>query len=160
MDHAGGTFSWGEGYSNVTAGGDQPHMWADAQYVNLFRHLFAMEDGARLLLTPAIPRRWQQGAAPIRIRKLPTQFGELDLTIQSQADGSSIDYEFSVTPIGDQADRPLDKIIVNARTPAGRTLKGVSIDGQPVDSFAGEAIIIARPERNHRYRMTLEIAPN
>ena len=29
-DTAGRTFSWGEGYSGVTAGGDQPHFWADA----------------------------------------------------------------------------------------------------------------------------------
>ena len=48
MDKAGGTFSWGEGYGYVMAGGDQPHFWADGQYVNLFRHLFVMEDGASL----------------------------------------------------------------------------------------------------------------
>jgi hypothetical protein len=58
----------------VIAAGDQPHFWADAQYVNLFRHLFAMEDGSTLLVTPALFRRWHQGDKPVIARNLPTHF--------------------------------------------------------------------------------------
>ncbi len=65
-DTAGGTLSWGEGYANLIAGGDQPHFWADAQWVNLFRQLFAFEDGSSLWLTPALFRRWHAGDSRVR----------------------------------------------------------------------------------------------
>ena len=76
--------------------------WADAQYVNLFRHLFVMEDGPSLMITPALFRRWHQGTKPVAVHSLPTHFGDLDLNIQPQADGNRIDYSIRITPKGDQ----------------------------------------------------------
>ena len=51
-DAAGGTFSWGEGYHNLMAEGDQPHNWADAFWLILFRDLFTFEDDRALWITP------------------------------------------------------------------------------------------------------------
>lgn len=152
-DTAGQTLSWGEGYSNAsnTAGGDQPHMWADAQWINLYRHLFAMEDGATLRLTPATLRRWQRGDQPVHIEHLPTQFGSLDLTIQPRADGGAIDYRFRLDPKGDQASRALDKIVIDARTSNGRSLKSVTINGEPIDAFFNETVIVPHAQRGKEY---------
>jgi hypothetical protein len=160
VDVAGGTLSWGEGYGNVIAGGDQPHFWADAQYVNLFRHLFATEDGSTLLLTPATLRRWQRGDSDkgVRVTRLPTEFGDLDLAVQPRPDGGRIDYAFKVAARGDQASRPLDKIVVNARTPRGRRVSEVRIDGQPASAFAREAVILAHPERGREYHLEFTVA--
>ena len=158
-DTAGLTLSWGEGYRNEknTASGDQPHFWADAQWVTLYRHLFVMEDDSTLLLTPATLRRWQQGNRPVALVGVPTQFGYLDLTIEPRPDGSQLDYRFKLAPKGDQASRELQKIVVNARTPCGRKATRVSLDGQPYENFFGEEVLIPRPERNKEYRLRIDI---
>ena len=147
-DTAGGTLSWGEGYGNVIAGGDQPHFWADAQWVNLFRQLFAFEEGSDLWITPALFRRWQAGEQHVTVSRLATHFGLLDLDIRSSRDGTVVDYRIAVSPQGDQASRPLEKIILYPRLSGGRAIKSVSCDGQPVDTFTRDAIVITRPERD------------
>lgn len=159
-DTAGLTYSWGEGYDNGQnhCAGDQPHFWADAQWVNLYRHLFAMEDGATLLLTPATMRRWQQGGKGITLRKLPTHFGDLDLTVKPNAGGTRISYEFRLTAKGDQAARPLDRIVISARTPEGRPLTDVHLNGKPVTWFTPDAVVIANPERGTSYRLEFTCA--
>lgn len=159
-DTAGLTYSWGEGYENGrnTCAGDQPHFWADAQWVNLYRHLFVMEDGASLMLTPALLRRWQSDAKGISIKKMPTQFGDLDLSIKPFSKGKKIIYTFKLTPKGDQSGRSLNKIIVNARTSAGRKLLKVTVNGIPTDDFLGEMVIIKKPERNREYRLEMLVA--
>jgi hypothetical protein len=159
-DTAGLTYSWGEGYSNAsnTCAGDQPHFWADAQWVNLFRHLFVMEDGTSLMLTPASLRRWQSDVKGVSIKQMPTQFGALDLSIKPSANGKKIIYTFNLTPKGDQANRFLDKIIINARTPSGRKVTKVTVNGNQTDDFFGEQIIIKKPERNREYKLEILVA--
>jgi len=148
VDTAGGTLSWGEGYDNMIATGDQPHFWADAQYVNLLRHLFVMEDGPNLLLTPALPRRWHRGTKSVQVHGLATHFGDLDLTIQPQADGNRLDYQIQLTPRGDQDRRDLAKFLLHPRTPEGRAIRQVIVDGRQVDGFSDGLVVIPRPLRN------------
>jgi hypothetical protein len=157
VDKAGGTFSWGEGYGNAMAAGDQPHMWADAQYVNLFRHLFAMEDGSTLLLTPALFRRWHQGERPILVRGLPTHFGELDLRIQPTRAGDQLNYGFRITPRGDQAQRELSRLVLYPRSADGRPIDAVSVDGKPATAFTDAAVIIPGPARGREIQVTVKL---
>ena len=155
-DTAGGTFSWGEGYNNLIAAGDQPHMWADAQWINLFRQMCSFEDGSTLLLTPATLRRWQQPGRQVQLAKWPTHFGELKLTIEPSADGGRIDYRFTITPKGDQEKRSLDRIILHPRTPDGRPITGASIDGQPAPCGT-DSIVIAHPVRGREKRVEVQV---
>jgi hypothetical protein len=157
-DTAGGTLSWGEGYGNVIAGGDQPHFWADAQWVNLFRQLFAFEDGSDLWITPALFRRWHAGEQRVTVSRLATHFGLLDLDIRSSRDGAVVDYRIAVSPQGDQTSRPLEKIILYPRLSGGRAIKSVSRDGQPVDMFTRDAIVITRPERDRAISVQVQAA--
>ncbi len=156
-DTAGLTYSWGEGYDNADnyAGGDQPHFWADAQWVNLYRHLFVMEEEGALMLTPATMRRWQQGGKGVSIRRLPTRFGDLDLTIRPNASGARISYVFKISPRGDQAARPLNRIAIGARTPNGSPLTGVVLNGRPIRSFTSDTVIVPNPVRGATYRLEL-----
>ena len=131
----------------MIAGGDQPHFWADAQWINLFRQLFVFEDGADLWITPATFHRWQDAGQQVSVSGLTTHFGDLDLQIQPVAMGTAVEYRITVSPKGDQAARPLDKIILYPRLPGGRTIRSVSCDGQPVEAFTRDSVIIARPER-------------
>jgi hypothetical protein len=159
VDKAGGTFSWGEGYGYVMAGGDQPHFWADAQYVNLFRHLFVMEDGSSLLVTPALFRRWHQGDKPITVRGLPTHFGDVDLRIQPTPKGDQLTYALRITPRGDQKQRELSRIVLYPRTVRGQAIASASIDDKPASGFTDTALVIPKPPRDREVRVTVHTAP-
>jgi hypothetical protein len=89
---------------------------------------------------------------------MPTQFGALDLSIKPSANGKKIIYTFNLTPKGDQANRFLDKIIINARTPSGRKVTKVTVNGNQTDDFFGEQIIIKKPERNREYKLEILVA--
>jgi hypothetical protein len=155
-DTAGGTFSWGEGYGNLIAGGDQPHMWADAQWVNLFRQLFAFEDGSTLWLTPALFRRWQQPAQRVRVSELPTHFGRLDLAIEPQPGGREIRYTIRLAPRGDQEARRLEKIILCPRIPGGRAIRRVTLDGKEFRQFTRDSVVLAAPQRGAAMQLLVE----
>ena len=154
-DTAGGTFSWGEGYSNLTAGGDQPHMWADAQWVNLFRHLFVLEDGSTLMVTPATFRRWTQGSAPLSVTGLPTHFGDLDLTITPESPEGKLGVVARITPKGDQALRPLTKLLLYPRVAGGREIRLVACNGTALNSYTNDVVIIPNPPRSQYLRVEL-----
>ena len=158
MDKAGGTLSWGEGYGYVMAGGDQPHFWADGQYVNLFRHLFVMEDGSTLLVTPALFRRWHQGDKPVIVRGLPTHFGDVDLRIQPTPKGDQLSYTIKITPRGDQKERGLAKIVLYPRTATGRAIDSVTVDGKRASGFTDTALVIPKPPRDREIRVTVRTA--
>jgi hypothetical protein len=158
VDKAGGTLSWGEGYGYVMAGGDQPHFWADGQYVNLLRHLFVMEDGSTLLVTPALFRRWHQGDKPVIVRGLPTHFGDVDLRIQPTPKGDQLSYTMKITPRGDQKQRELAKIVLYPRTATGRAIASVSVDGKPASGFTDAAFVIPKPPRDREIRVTVHTA--
>jgi hypothetical protein len=155
-DTAGGTFSWGEGYGNLIAAGDQPHFWADGQWLNLFRQLFAFEDDASLWLTPALFRRWHTGDAKTAVTGLPTHFGTLDLAIDPQRDGSAIRYTIRITPRGDQAQRKLEKIVLYPRIDGGRAVRRVTLDGREVASFSRDCVVLADPPRGATISVVVE----
>jgi hypothetical protein len=156
VDKAGGTLSWGEGYSYVMAGGDQPHFWADAQYVNLFRHLFVMEDGSTLLVTPALFRRWHQGDKPIIARNLPTHFGNVDLRIQPTPKGDELNYTIKISPQGDQKKRELSKIVLYPRTATGRAIASATVNGKPAIGFTDTVLVIPAPSRDREIEVTVK----
>ena len=141
----------------MIAGGDQPHFWADAQWVNLFRQLFVFEDGADLWITPATFRRWQEAGQQVSVSGLTTHFGDLDLQIRPDREGRSVEYRITLSPQGDQAARPLEKIILFPRLPAGRSIHSVSRDGQSVDAFTRDSVIIPRPERGKVIRVQVHV---
>jgi hypothetical protein len=141
------------------AGGDQPHFWADAQYVNLFRHLFVMEEGSTLLVTPALFHRWHQGNKPILVRRLPTHFGDVDLAIEPTPNGDELIYKLKLTPKGDQNKRELSKIVLYPRTANGRPLAKVTINGRPAASFMDTSVIISEPSRSRELEIRVQTRP-
>jgi len=148
--------SWGEGYSGRIAGGDQPHMWADAQWINLFRQLFAFEDGATLWLTPALFRRWQAGDGRVAVSGLPTHFGDLDLTAEPRTDGGRIRYRIRIEPRGDQAERKLERMLLFPRISGGRAIRGVAVGGEAVRSFTRDAVVLPDPRRGQEIEVVIE----
>jgi hypothetical protein len=154
-DVAGGTFSWGEGYSNLIASGDQPHNWADAYWLILFRDLFAFEDGSTLQITPALLRRWHEPGQHVDVSGLATHFGDLALKIEPRPDGRTIDYTIRITPKGDQANRPLDKVVLYPRIPDGLAIGKVTLDGEDIKEFTRDSVILASPVRGKEMRVSV-----
>ncbi len=155
-DTAGGTLSWGEGYANVIAAGDQPHFWADGQWLNLFRQLMVFEDGQDLWITPALFRRWHTDGRHVQAEGLATHFGRLDLDIRSDEQGERLEYRIRITPQGDQSARPLDKLVLYPRTCDGRPVRRVLIDGQPHAAFTHDTVIITAPPRDRAIQIVVE----
>jgi len=155
-DTAGGTLSWGEGYSGRTAGGDQPHMWADAQWIHLFRSLFAFEDGRTLWITPALFRRWHAGERPVVVSGLPTHFGDLDLTIRPRPDGGRIEYGIRISPRGDQGRRAPERIVLFPRIAGGRSIRKVIAGGKEVTAFTRDSVIVAGPRGGEEMSIAVE----
>jgi hypothetical protein len=156
-DAAGGTFSWGECYTGLTATGDQPHYWADALWILLFRDLFAFEDDSTLQITPALFRRWHEPGQRVAVSRMPTHFGDLALKIEPRADGKTIDYTIRITPQGDQASRPLDRIVLYPRIPDGRAIGKVTLDGKDVSAFTRDTVILASPKRGEEMRVSIQV---
>ena len=154
-DTAGGTFSWGEGYRNLIAGGDQPHNWADAFWIILYRDLFAFEDESALWLTPALFRRWHQPGNHVAVLKLPTHFGDLDLRIEPRMDGSAIDYTIRITPKGDQSTRALKKIVLYPRILGGRAIGKVTLNGKNIAEFSRDMVILPSSARGKELRVSV-----
>jgi hypothetical protein len=126
--------------------------------VNLFRHLFVMEDGSTLLVTPALFRRWHEGDKPIVVRSLPTHFGDVDLTIQPTPKGDRLDYAIKLSPRGDQRQRELSRIVLYPRTATGRAIASASVDGKPVSGFTDSALVIPKPPRDKEIEVTVRTA--
>ena len=91
----------------------------------------------------------------MRISKLPTEFGDLELSIEPRPGACLIGYRFKLAPNGYQAERRLKEIVVNARTPQGRKLTGVQINGDPHEYFTNDLVLIAHPARNKEYWLRL-----
>lgn len=158
-DTAGGTLSWGEAYTNLIAGGDQPHNWADAFWILLYRDLFAFEDGDSLMLSPALLRRWHEPGKYVAVSKLPTYFGDLDMKIEPRADGNAIDYKIQVTPQGDQDVRALERIILYPQIPGGRAITKVTLDGKEIKEFTRDTVIMASPVRKKPIVVSVQVEP-
>jgi hypothetical protein len=67
--------------------GDLPHSWIGAEYVLVFRDLFAFEREAdrSLVIAAGIPTEWL-AAGEVAVTGLPTWYGHLDLRLRRAAD--------------------------------------------------------------------------
>ncbi len=64
-----------------------PHVTGACNYAFLLRHMLVHEQGDELHLLKAVPDWWLGEGQEIRIERLPTYFGAMDLTIRGTAAG-------------------------------------------------------------------------
>lgn len=85
-----GVYAWAESFDPVTGrfvGGDMPHAWVGADYMNLLRTCLAYERGNALVLGAGVPRAWLE-RGPVGVTNLPTLYGPLTYTMRlNQASG-------------------------------------------------------------------------
>ena len=107
-------------------------------------------------ITPAIFRRWHEPSQRVEVSRLPTHFGDLDLKIEPRPDGKTIDYTIRVTPRGDQASRPFERIVLYPRVPGGRAISKVTRDGKDVMEFTRDTVIFALPTRGKEMHVSVQ----
>ncbi|MBN1443698.1 MAG: hypothetical protein JXA90_13395 [Planctomycetes bacterium] len=74
-------FAWGDTI---------PHLLGAANYSILLRRMLVHEQGDELDLLSGIPDAWLDPGCEIRLERLPTSFGELDLRAVSTAEGITV----------------------------------------------------------------------
>jgi hypothetical protein len=120
--------------------GDMPHTWVAASFVRAVRTLFAYErefDHA-LIVAAGVPRAWLGEGHPVGVKRLPTYFGVLSYTLES--DGPD---RLRLQLSGDLRMPPGNIVI---RPPLDRPLQSVRVNGRPIQTFsAGEAMISEFP---------------
>ncbi|MEO8604074.1 MAG: discoidin domain-containing protein [bacterium] len=116
--------------------GDMPHTWVAAGFVESVRSMFAYERGsdAALVLAAGVPRAWVESTDGTGVQRLPTAYGTLSYSLQS--DGPSTT---TMRLSGDLAIPPGGLVL---RPPLPAALRAVSIDGQPVPAPDANAIVV------------------
>ncbi|HTQ09827.1 MAG TPA: discoidin domain-containing protein, partial [Fimbriimonadaceae bacterium] len=91
--HSSSTHAFPEGiyYKRNKAWGDTiPHVTGAANYAFLFRHMLVHEQAGELHLLTAVPDWWLSNGKEIRIERLPTEYGMLNLTIRGRQHGVEV----------------------------------------------------------------------
>lgn len=82
-----GAYAWAEVIdpnSYTYSGGDMPHGWVAADYINLVRSCIAYEQANTLVLCAGLPTSVILASSGVRVRNLPTYFGDLDMAISAE----------------------------------------------------------------------------
>lgn len=110
---------------------------ASAVALHFVRHMLVTEerDGAggysgNLLLLAGTPRAWYADDATIRLRRVPTYFGPVDVEVNSHASRDRIEAR-----VQGPARQPVAKLRLRLRHPAGKPLQRVTLDGRRHDRF-------------------------
>ncbi|MGH7489909.1 MAG: hypothetical protein ACREMY_30525, partial [bacterium] len=109
-------------------------------YRNMLVH--ERDDGA-LILGMAVPRAWLADGKQIEVERCPTYYGNLSMTIASEANTGRI-----TASVAMQGGTHPTELIVRLRHPEGKPIRSVSVNGRPWTEFdvAKEWIRIRRPD--------------
>ena len=116
----------------------------DGAWFELYRNMLVMErDDDSLLLAGFTPRRWLEDSRQIEVRRAPTRFGVLSMTVDSRAASGRIEAQVEM-PV---RIRPA-ALLVRLRHPAGARIRSVKVNGRPWTDFdpAKEWVRIHAPD--------------
>ena len=122
----------------------------DGAWFDLYRHMLIQErDDDTLLLLAATPRNWLEDGKQIEIRRAPTYFGPLSMTVESRAASGTIRANLDMP----QRSRPKE-LLVRLRHPAGKRLAAVKVNGGDWPQFepGKEWVRIVNPDQS-RYEI-------
>ncbi|MGH7822118.1 MAG: discoidin domain-containing protein [Candidatus Binatia bacterium] len=120
--------------------GDMPHTWIGSGFIQAARSLFAYERefDRSLVLAAGVPREWVTDGRRVGVKRLPTHYGVLSYTLESERPGS-----FTLRLSGD-LDLPPGGIVL--RPPLTKRIKAMQVNGRSSPLFsAREAIVTEFP---------------
>ena len=117
--------------------GDMPHTWIGATFIRSVRAMLAYERefDRSLVIAAGVPREWVTNGRRIAIKRLPTHFGILSYSLESDHPGSltlRLSGDLSLPPGG---------IVV--RPPLEKPLAAVRVNGRPSHIFSSDEAVIA-----------------
>ncbi len=145
-DHSRGSWTAGE-VSGITGDGALFCIPAQQTVPLLVRWMLVFEDpdADRLYLGRALPRKWVGSGKPIGIEQAPTRWGRVDYRLESHGSHQLI------ANIALPAEGTLPgELQVTFRTPAGRSITGLTVNGRPVSlggKYKDAALFSTRGER-------------
>jgi hypothetical protein len=103
----------------------------DGSWFELFPDLLIREtDEHTLIIAQATPRKWLADGQEIQVSRAPTYFGEVGFHIQSHSASGLIKASVDL-----QQQHRTDVLLVRLRHPEAKTIRSVSVNGQPWRDF-------------------------
>lgn len=103
-----GVHAWPEAAHPITKGGcmgDGDHGWAAAEFINVIRNLFVMEEGGRLVLAKGMRPAWIMSGRVMAIAGASSRYGTLSWELKAQ--GNRLHLAYSLKRQGLQHPAPL-----------------------------------------------------
>jgi hypothetical protein len=110
--------------------GPPDKIFEEAAFLERFRNLLVMEDGASLWFARGTPREWLKQGERISIKHAPTAFGDVDYEIVSDVDHGKINASV-VLPTRSTP----KEILLRFRHPEGKKIKSVTVNGRTWKAF-------------------------
>jgi hypothetical protein len=116
--------------------GDMPHTWVGSDYIRSVMDMFAYEreSDSTLIVGAGIPPAWVSDDPGVELRRLPTYYGPLDLSMR--ADGTRVKVAMSGVRV------PPGGVVL--RTPLDLRLTRATIDGTPTPVRNGREIVVRK----------------
>jgi hypothetical protein len=159
-----GTFVSGEGVSIAPLAGRRframylpPNGASNAAFLETLRLMLVHETLDRrgaargLELAFATPRAWLEPGQRIDVRSMPTSFGRVSYTIDTQDTAA---YVSLTVP----SREPLRSLALRLRLPDGKRISGVVYDGKPLSRFDPETGTIALPTASGPHELQVDFA--
>jgi hypothetical protein len=119
----------------------------DGSWFELFRDLLIREvDDHTLIIAQATPRKWLENGKEIEVSRAPTYFRNVSFHIQSHSESGTISASVNLAQAGSP---PV--LLVRLRHPEGKTIRTVTVNGQPWQDFdvSKEWVRIKQPTERH-----------
>jgi hypothetical protein len=113
-----------------TTGGPPDKVFEEACFLERMRMMLVMEEGDRLWLARATPRRWLQQGERIAVRNAPTHFGTAGYEIVSDADHGRISATMDLP-----TRNPPREVVLVLRHPALAAIDRVEVNGKAWSDF-------------------------
>lgn len=122
-----------------------PHTYSNTQQLRLLRTMLLSERDDVLRVGWGVPSAWLAGGKRVAIKDAPTFFGAASIVIESAPEADRMRMDIEVP-----GRNRLREIQATFRHPEGKPIRQASVNGQPVDSFVEDTVVITAPDRNLR----------
>lgn len=124
----------------------------DGAWFELYRNMLIRElDDGTLLLLQATPRKWLEDGKRIEVKRVPTYYGELSMSVENKAGSGQLAAQIEMP----KRYRPA-RLIVRFRHPEEKPIQSVRVNGQEWSNYDIQKEWILIPE-SHQERYTVTV---
>lgn len=102
----------------------------ESKFIQFLRDMLVFEDGPVLKLGAGVPLAWMEDGKRVKVQRAETLFGKIDLEIISHAKEAKVEANVRF-----EARTQPQQILLRVRSPDGRQIKRVMVNGKPIADF-------------------------